>query len=495
MTLEGWVDVMYALLDTWGDTWPSALFIYFYFVSLIMVGSFFVLNLFMAVVYDEYEEAEAAQTQRDKDEEEAETAEEATAVAVAGNGTIHPEGNADAEAEPEAELDEMGEKIIPPWSNGAIPMAFYNLVSKKEFGHFITVLILLNTLCLALESYSMKDNETFINFLEVMNQIFTWSFTAEMVFKVIGLGFRGYASDNFNIFDFVIVTLSLVEFGIESSGGEGAGGVSALRAFRLMRVFKLARNWTSLQLLLNTIMESVIDVGNCSVLLAVVIFIFSLLGMQLFGGQLTEEKFDGEQPMAHFDSFWWSLVTVFQVLTGENWNDVVYNCMHGVGWAIPTIYFSLLNIVGTYLILNLFLAILLANFEEDDEEESPEVKYSAKVTPAGGGPDAAGGHKIVDLDEDPTNIPDEEESYEMVGKAFFVMDPENPIRKGCFWLISQKPFDNFILVLIGISSLALAIEEPYVGVCKEIPSGQTVDGVESYYEFGQVLYINMRSRY
>ena len=61
-------------------------------------------------------------------------------------------------------------------------------------------------------------------------------------------------------------------------------------------------------------------------------FIFTLLGMQLFAGLFTEENFDGDKPRAHFDNFWWGFVTVFQVLTGENWNEVLYDGMKVAGF-------------------------------------------------------------------------------------------------------------------------------------------------------------------
>lgn len=140
---------------------------------------------------------------------------------------------------------------------------------------------------------------------------------------------------------------------------------------------------------MSTIVKSVIQVSNASLLLLIIMFIFTLLGMQLFGGKMKWYYYGtspGDKAMAHFDSFWWGFVTVFQVLTGENWNDVLYNTM----WALyqpeeassaitAVIYFILLNVVGNYMILNLFLAILLANFEggDDDDDDDDEDQEDA----------------------------------------------------------------------------------------------------------------------
>jgi hypothetical protein len=186
---------------------------------------------------------------------------------------------------------------------------------------------------------------------------------------LIGLGLREYIRDSFNCFDGVIETISVVEFGMEMAAlaaGETTkkSGLSALRSFRLLRVFKLARSWKDLQKLLVTIMKSVMLTTNAAVLLLVIMFIFTLLGMQLFGGKMKYQYYgesEADKPKAHFDYFWWAFMTVFQVLTGENWNDVLFNSEHALKQpeensthVMAIIYFVLCNCVGNFMILNLF---------------------------------------------------------------------------------------------------------------------------------------------
>ena len=104
------------------------------------------------------------------------------------------------------------------------------------------------------------------------------------------------------------------------------------------------------------------DLGNFSFIVCLTIFIFALLGMQLFGGKMCGLD-DGEVPRHNFDTLLWALVTVFQVLTGEDWNAVMYDGMAATSeWS--ALYFLLLQIVGNFLVLNLFVAILLTNFGE-----------------------------------------------------------------------------------------------------------------------------------
>jgi hypothetical protein len=105
-----------------------------------------------------------------------------------------------------------------------------------------------------------------------------------MILKLIGLGIRGYCSDRFNIFDGVIVILSTIEVILFYSGVSGSGGsaISAFRAFRLLRVFKLAKSWTSLRNLLITVGKCLRDVSYFSILLLLFMFIYTLIGMELF---------------------------------------------------------------------------------------------------------------------------------------------------------------------------------------------------------------------
>ena len=161
---------------------------------------------------------------------------------------------------------------------------FYKVCTHFVFNTIITLLIIGNTVVLALDSYprNVERERT----ADLLNEVFTWCFLAEMIIKLIGLGFKDYTKDAFNIFDAFLVIISMVDFVISKvpqiSGGSG-GALSAFRGIRLLRVFKLARSWTSFRELLNSIALSVKEVGFFLVLLAIVMFIFALLGMELYG--------------------------------------------------------------------------------------------------------------------------------------------------------------------------------------------------------------------
>ena len=119
--------------------------------------------------------------------------------------------------------------------------------------------------------------------LEILNFVLTVLFTIEMVLKLIGLGLFQYLRDGYNRFDGIIVIFSIVELGVSPPGflakdhrGSG-GGISALRSFRLFRIFKLARSWTDLRIILEKIIMTLRDVSNFAVLLILFMYILALM--------------------------------------------------------------------------------------------------------------------------------------------------------------------------------------------------------------------------
>uniref|UniRef100_A0A663MWB5 Sodium channel protein n=1 Tax=Athene cunicularia TaxID=194338 RepID=A0A663MWB5_ATHCN len=193
------------------------------------------------------------------------------------------------------ELEEAHQKCPPWWYKFAHTFLVWNCcppwLKLKEFVKLvvmdpfvdlgITICIVLNTLFMAMEHYPMT--EEFENVLSVGNLVFTGIFTAEMVLKLIALDPYEYFQQGWNIFDSIIVTLSLVELGLAN-----VQGLSVLRSFRLLRVFKLAKSWPTLNMLIKIIGNSVGALGNLTLVLAIIVFIFAVVGMQLFGKSYIE---------------------------------------------------------------------------------------------------------------------------------------------------------------------------------------------------------------
>ncbi|KGL86127.1 Voltage-dependent T-type calcium channel subunit alpha-1G, partial [Charadrius vociferus] len=237
---------------------------------------------------------------------------------------------------------------------------FRKIVDSKYFGRGIMVAILINTLSMGIEYHEQPEELT--NALEISNIVFTSLFALEMLLKVLVYGPFGYIKNPYNIFDGIIVVISVWEI-----VGQQGGGLSVLRTFRLMRVLKLVRFMPALQRQLVVLMKTMDNVATFCMLLMLFIFIFSILGMHLFGCKFASER-DGDTlpDRKNFDSLLWAIVTVFQILTQEDWNKVLYNGMASTSsWA--ALYFIALMTFGNYVLFNLLVAILVEGFQTEGD--------------------------------------------------------------------------------------------------------------------------------
>uniref|UniRef100_A0A8C7AAV4 Sodium channel protein n=1 Tax=Neovison vison TaxID=452646 RepID=A0A8C7AAV4_NEOVI len=274
------------------------------------------------------------------------------------------------------ELEESRQKCPPWWYRFAHTFLIWNCspywIKFKKLVYFIvmdpfvdlaiTICIVLNTMFMAMEHHPMT--EEFKNVLAVGNLVFTGIFAAEMVLKLIAMDPYEYFQIGWNIFDSLIVTLSLVELFLAD-----VEGLSVLRSFRLLRVFKLAKSWPTLNMLIKIIGNSVGALGNLTLVLAIIVFIFAVVGMQLFGKNYKEcvckINEDCTLPRWHMNDFFHSFLIVFRVLCGE-WIETMWDCMEVAGQAMCLIVYMMVMVIGNLVVLNLFLALLLSSFSSDN---------------------------------------------------------------------------------------------------------------------------------
>uniref|UniRef100_A0A8B9VYT8 Sodium channel protein n=1 Tax=Anas zonorhyncha TaxID=75864 RepID=A0A8B9VYT8_9AVES len=274
------------------------------------------------------------------------------------------------------ELEESRQKCPPCWYKFANTCLIWdcctpwlkvkhivNLIVMDPFVDLaITICIVLNTLFMAMEHYPMT--EQFSGVLSVGNLVFTGIFTAEMFLKIIAMDPYYYFQEGWNIFDGFIVSLSLMELGLAN-----VEGLSVLRSFRLLRVFKLAKSWPTLNMLIKIIGNSVGALGNLTLVLAIIVFIFAVVGMQLFGKSYKEcvckISSDCELPRWHMHDFFHSFLIVFRVLCGE-WIETMWDCMEVAGQPMCLTVFMMVMVIGNLVVLNLFLALLLSSFSSDN---------------------------------------------------------------------------------------------------------------------------------
>ncbi|XP_049904818.1 sodium channel, voltage-gated, type I-like, alpha isoform X1 [Epinephelus moara] len=280
------------------------------------------------------------------------------------------------------ELEESRQKCPPYWYNFADTFLIWEccpawlkikrvikLIVMDPFVDLaITICIVLNTLFMAMEFYPMTNN--YSNMLSVGNVVFTSIFTAEMVLKLLALDPYYYFQERWNIFDGIIVSVSLMELCFSNSGG-----MSVLRSFRLLRVFKLAKSWPTLNKLIKIIGNSVGALGNLTLVLAIIVFIFAVVGMQLFGKNyrdcVCKISADCTLPRWHMSDFFHSFLIVFRVLCGE-WIETMWDCMEVAGTTKCIIVYMMVMVIGNLVVLNLFLALLLSSFSADKLEATED---------------------------------------------------------------------------------------------------------------------------
>uniref|UniRef100_A0A6Q2X1V3 Sodium channel protein n=1 Tax=Esox lucius TaxID=8010 RepID=A0A6Q2X1V3_ESOLU len=345
----------------------------------------------------------------------------------------------------------------------------------------ITICIVLNTLFMAMEHYPMTDE--FNRMLYIGNLVFSGIFTAEMVLKIIALDPYYYFQQGWNIFDSIIVCLSLMELGLSN-----VEGLSVLRSFRLLRVFKLAKSWPTLNTLIKIIGNSVGALGNLTLVLAIIVFIFAVVGMQLFGKNyqdcVCKISKDCTLPRWHMKDFFHSFLIVFRVLCGE-WIETMWDCMEVAGQPLCILVFMLVMVIGNLVVLNLFLALLLSSFSSDnlsapdDDGEMNNLQIAlGRIKNGAVWLRSQVGHSVSPGEE-------EDEFSEMAEET---MDPDNcfpevcvrhfqccdiqttdglgqlwwRLRKTCFQIVEHSWFESFIIFMILLSSGALAFEDIYI---------------------------------
>ncbi|XP_057654899.1 muscle calcium channel subunit alpha-1 isoform X1 [Diorhabda carinulata] len=407
ITLEGWTDVLYNIQDAMGRTWQWA-----YFVSMVILGAFFVMNLILGVLSGEFsKEREKAKARGDfhKLREKQQLEEDLRGYLdwITQAEDIEPEGedhqNQDNRNITQNEMestDHIGEEEVQQDSwfkrkkkdfervNRRMRRSCRKAVKSQSFYWLIIVLVFLNTGVLATEHY--KQPRWLDDFQEYTNMFFIALFTMEMLLKMYSLGFQGYFVSLFNRFDCFVVIGSIMEMILTNTNVMPPLGISVLRCVRLLRVFKVTKYWRSLSNLVASLLNSIQSIASLLLLLFLFIVIFALLGMQVFGGRFNKDT--EEKTRYNFDSFWQSLLTVFQILTGEDWNVVMYEGIQAYGGVespgvLSCIYFIILFICGNYILLNVFLAIAVDNLADaesltaiEKEEEEGERK-SKSPTP------------------------------------------------------------------------------------------------------------------
>ncbi|XP_043976782.1 calcium channel, voltage-dependent, L type, alpha 1D subunit, a isoform X4 [Gambusia affinis] len=532
ITMEGWTDVLYWMNDAMGFELP-----WVYFVSLVIFGSFFVLNLVLGVLSGEFsKEREKAKARGDfqklREKQQLEEDLKGYLDWITQAEDIDPDNEDEAEEGSKRNrvtLADLTEKkkgrfgwfsqssdthaSVPASETESVNTENQNgedektpccgplcqKISKSKFSRrwrrwnrfcrrkcrlavksvpfywLVIILVFLNTLTISSEHYNQPMWLTQVQ--DVANKVLLALFTCEMLVKMYSLGLQAYCVSLFNRFDCFVVCGGITETILVELEIMSPLGISVFRCVRLLRIFKVTRHWQSLSNLVASLLNSMKSIASLLLLLFLFIIIFSLLGMQVFGGKF---NFDETQTKrSTFDNFPQALLTVFQILTGEDWNAVMYDGIQAYGGPsssgmVVCFYFIILFICGNYILLNVFLAIAVDNLadaeslntdegdkkEDKKDDDKDEKEEEEEDNDDNGGdeedPEVPSGPRpvIADLVKKEKIIPIPE------GSAFFIFSNTNPVRVFCHQLINHHIFTNLILVFIMLSSVSLAAEDP-----------------------------------
>uniref|UniRef100_A0A8C5YFC7 Voltage-dependent P/Q-type calcium channel subunit alpha n=1 Tax=Microcebus murinus TaxID=30608 RepID=A0A8C5YFC7_MICMU len=401
ITMEGWTDLLYNSNDASGNTWN-----WLYFIPLIIIGSFFMLNLVLGVLSGEFaKERERVENRRaflklrrqQQIERELngymEWISKAEEVILAEDETDgeqrHPfdalrratikKSKTDLLSPEEAE-DQLADiaSVGSPFARASIKsaklenstffhkkerrMRFYirRMVKTQAFYWTVLSLVALNTLCVAIVHYNQPE----------------W--LSDFLCEYISLSSLYFLSICLP-FQVIIGSIFEVIWAVIKPGT--SFGISVLRALRLLRIFKVTKYWASLRNLVVSLLNSMKSIISLLFLLFLFIVVFALLGMQLFGDGMLDE---GTKPSEHLGFGHREM----SILTGEDWNEVMYDGIKSQGGVqggmVFSIYFIVLTLFGNYTLLNVFLAIAVDNLanaqeltkDEQEEEEAANQKLA-----------------------------------------------------------------------------------------------------------------------
>eukprot|EP00484_Ammonia_sp_Unknown_P007624 CAMPEP_0197073220 /NCGR_PEP_ID=MMETSP1384-20130603/210494_1 /TAXON_ID=29189 /ORGANISM="Ammonia sp." /LENGTH=1825 /DNA_ID=CAMNT_0042512053 /DNA_START=142 /DNA_END=5619 /DNA_ORIENTATION=+ len=349
-----------------------------FFVLTVLIAGFFVLNIIISVVVDSF-------------------------------NRIKNEGEANALLTPEQVLWVRKRRFLQrfPLRTGHKPpraawrLLFFNFVEKQWFEWFIVGCILVNTVFLMSEHEGQAEYWTQVLFyLEI---IFVIIYSVEAILKLIAYGIKGYFSDWWNVFDFVVVVASIAGMAFDS-------GVAVIRLLRVLRVIRLIKKAPLLRALFVTLGFAIPSLANIGLLLAVIFFIFGIFGVELFGKVVPSDGYgnpilydsnEGLSPSLNFEYFSNALFVLYRAATNDNWGSILlatgaqgsncpssllqfyedrgqpydgafdYKC--GQMW-LSVIYFVLFSVFGTFVLINLFIAVILDTYVDNVEFENKLVR-------------------------------------------------------------------------------------------------------------------------
>ncbi|RXI99566.1 ion transporter [Anaerobacillus alkaliphilus] len=227
------------------------------------------------------------------------------------------------------------------------------IVMHKYFTGTILGLIMFNAIVVGIETYP-TIYKTHKELFFLIDKALIWIFTVEIILRMIAeKKLSNFFKSSWNWFDFLIVAAGHIFV--------GAHFITVLRILRVLRVFRAISVIPSLRKLVDALLLTIPALGNIMLLMSIIFYIFAVTGTMLFAEVAPE----------YFGSLQLSLLTLFQVVTLESWaSGVMWPIYHQLPWS--WIYFVSFVLLGTFVIFNLFIGVIVSNVEKADSAEKQD---------------------------------------------------------------------------------------------------------------------------
>lgn len=422
ITTEGWTGTMYTTWHTWGQRWLVGLL----FTIHVYVGAFVIMEIAASELAEQYVGRLVARRDRDAEEEKRKAAlvaifvdnrraslrslaasttaaaggdQETTTRLVRAGSVSAPDAGAAQAAGVQSRMNVLYQgpqparspvttlsppvhmwpqlfvlrlwarwvewyKRVPPLP-AAVRARFHSIVDHPLFQAVVMVLVVANGVVLGMGYDSMSAQ--YARGLEIANYFFVAAFTVELALRVLAVGPAVFLGKSGNLFDTAIVLASLVDVGIQTALPHVRNTAQmALQTTRVFRVLRVTALWDGLRDVASDVAKAAPHAMYALLLLSIITLSFAVIGLHVFGGPGYQAAVEAgvleSVPRMNFNSLWLGFVTTFQVMDNENWNDTLHTHMAAFNPA-SALFFLVLILIGNVLFLNLFLAVLVYNFE------------------------------------------------------------------------------------------------------------------------------------
>uniref|UniRef100_A0A914QNZ3 Ion transport domain-containing protein n=1 Tax=Panagrolaimus davidi TaxID=227884 RepID=A0A914QNZ3_9BILA len=355
-TGEGWPGIRQNSMDTTDvDQGPSPFFrveVALFYVMFFIVFPFFFVNIFVALIiitFQEQGEAELSEGDLDKNQKQC--------IDFA--------------------LNARPRSLFMPEHKNSIKYKIWQLVTSTLFEYFIMAMICMNTIILMMKFHG--NSESYEKVLRIFNTVLTAVFTVESILKICAFGVRNYFRDGWNRFDFITVVGSITDALVTEFGGHFVS-LGFLRLFRAARLIRLLQQGYTIRILLWTFVQSFKALPYVCLLIGMLFFIYAIVGMQVFGNIQLDPTTELNRHN-NFQSFFNAVILLFRCATGEAWQDIMMACTSGracakmstamlsgdksqtCGTNMSYAYFTSFVFLSSFLMLNLFVAVIMDNFD------------------------------------------------------------------------------------------------------------------------------------